>query len=318
MYYRLLSLIVFTSLSVAAMAANIGQSEVGIPKMASPIPYGNAPPSYQEEVNKKIAEATRQGLEEAEQAAKQYIHQVSTGVQGPSKQDMPADYRQAQQSILQDLKQQIAEQKQRQQATDKLNNTLKMVNQGNPNVDNTRSYGDESYGISGAVNRMFLSFGIFVILLITCFIAIKKLGLKRAREYLGKEKLIQLLQKFLIALKETRGVKRLYVAMSILYLIVLIGVVFADISYVSLCKSSQLLFFGGMPVWLNWFAYWIYLDFKSTNRGSKLQFWPTIVFILVVIMVFSAGYSDIFIIVSLPVWLSWLTYWVYLGFKRDV
>ncbi len=115
-------------------------------------------------------------------------------------------------------------------------------------------------------------------------------------------------------LKKTRGLKRVYLAASILWLVLVCGYLAA--SSTGVIKSIGLFLFIGMPVWLNWFVYWALLVSKNNNKKTNRQYLTLIVFL--VLLVFAINYGvGVVILVSFPVWFFWLIYWVILGFIKE-
>ena len=151
---------------------------------------------------------------------------------------------------------------------------------------------------------------IFFGLILTCFFLLKKIGLEKVKNFFSKNEITQLSQKSLIMLKEVNGGKRLLVALSILYLLFLV------ILIVNIHFSMIGLFFASMPVWLNWVAYWIFINLKQNKNISNELGLVICIFCMMLLLVFNFGYGGIFCLVSVPIWLAWLIYWVYLGFKK--
>lgn len=111
-----------------------------------------------------------------------------------------------------------------------------------------------------------------------------------------------------------RGLKRVYLAVSILWLLLVCS--FLAIHVGGFIQTITLFVFIAIPVWLNWLVYWIVRNSGCDNKKTARKYLTLIV--LSVLLLFSINYGvGMVIFVSTPVWVSWLVYWVILGFKKE-
>ncbi|OGT11423.1 MAG: hypothetical protein A2X77_04335 [Gammaproteobacteria bacterium GWE2_42_36] len=131
--------------------------------------------------------------------------------------------------------------------------------------------------------------------------------------------------------KGVRGIKRLCLALSCLWIILVISfctfgycdfsdyyltMTYLGVSTQFLGQSIQIFIFASMPVFLNWLAYWILLGPNCQTRNQKSQLIAITAFVLLLTLTFYEGFGMVFILASVPIWLFGLVYWVYLGFKK--
>ena len=131
--------------------------------------------------------------------------------------------------------------------------------------------------------------------------------------------------KTLSDIKQYSGKMRLFITLSIIW-----GLISFVISYYYAANNHDspgfhfitflntfALFY--LPVWLNWVVLWIYKEYKSQNKITLYQkrtIWGLLIVFLIFLAIYKMGFIIIVLIFSIPVWLTWLIYWVILGFKK--
>lgn len=74
-----------------------------------------------------------------------------------------------------------------------------------------------------------------------------------------------------------------------------------------------------LPVWLNWLTLWIYKEYRDNKQISlsqKRTLWILLAIFIFFLAIYKMGFVLLILIVSIPVWLSWLIYWIILGYKK--